>query len=190
MNERQLQKACKKEAMDALKRQDKEQQNQYIEQEIRRNKARISSQIDDMEQQRNTLVDEAVALRKTDPESASYVIAMGNEIDKAIKQARAALAMANGQALQGKIENLIDASVALMRTINTSEVQFTPRKYRKDLAKQKRIHDMMVKISRQARDEELGIYLNSVVPSDGKGSAFEADVLAAERKAQIDEFDD
>ena len=98
--------------------------------------------------------------------------------------------MANGQALHGKIEQLISESISLMRAINTTSVKYTPKKQRDKLRKEKQLHDMMQQLAREARMDELGIYTGGITPSDGKGSAFEADVLAAERKAQIDEFDD
>lgn len=190
MNERQMEKACKKEALKALKKQGEEQRARQAEQEIQHNKERISSQIDVMLKERNTLVAEAVELRRTDPAAAEYVIALGREIDETIKEACGVLAMSNGQALQRKIEKLIDESISLMRAINTTPVKFTPKKERDNLSNQKKLHDMMQKLAREARRDELGIYTDGIIPSSGKGSAFEADVLAAEKRAQIDEFDD
>ena len=190
MNERQMEKACKKEALEALKKQEKEQKAQQAEQDAQRNKAHINAQIDVMSKERDALVAEAVELRRTDPESAAYVIALGNNVDKAIKRARGTLAMANGQALQAKIGKLVDDSIALMRAINTASVQYTPSKERTKLRKQKQLHDMLVRLADEARTDELGIYMGGIMPSDGTGSAFEADVRAAEKKAEIDEFDD
>lgn len=190
MNERQLGKACKKEAIQALKKQDEEQQARQTEQAVQRTKTHINAQMDSMLNERNALVAEAVELRKTDPEAAAYVIALGYDIDLTIKQARGVLAMANGQALHSKLERLMTASIALMREINTTPVKYTPSKERDRIRKENQLHNMMQKLARDARLDELSIYTGGITPSDGKGSAFEADVLAAERKAQIEEFDD
>lgn len=190
MNEKQREKACNKEALKALKQQDQEQQAHHAEQDMRRNKARISSQIDVMMQDRNALVAEAVELRRTDPTSAETLIAMGYYIDESIKQARGVLAIASSQALQQKVENIMMKVMGVMRTINTSSVRFTPKKEIAKVRDQKRLHDMMQKLAREVRADELSIYTGGITPSDGKGSAFEADVLNAEKRAQIDEFDD
>ena len=190
MNERQMEKACKKEALQALKKQDQEQQERQAEQDMQRNKARITSHIDVMMQERKALVAEAVELRRTDPASAETLISMGSYIDDSIKQACGVLAIANSQALQQKVEEMMSKVLGIMRTINTTPVKFMPKKEIKKLHEQKRLHDMMQKLAREARMDELSIYTGGITPSDGKGSAFEADVLAAEKKAQIDEFDD
>ncbi len=118
------------------------------------------------------------------------IIAQGAGIDAAIRQARRTLATANGMSLQSRIEELIDESIGLMRDINTRTITYTAKKNRKKLRREKAIHDIMRELAAKSREEEMALYTDGIISTDGVGSAFENDVMAAERKALIEEIDE
>lgn len=189
-NEKANRKACFKEAEKEYARRQKEQEQRNSEQNIQREKVRISSKVDQLQAERDKLVAEAVELRRIDPEAAKMIIAQGAGIDAAIRQARRTLATANGMSLQSRIEELIDESIGLMRDINTRPITYTAKKNRKKLRREKAIHDIMRELATKSREEEMALYTDGIISTDGVGSAFENDVMAAERKALIEEIDE
>ena len=189
-NEKANKKACFKEAEKEYIRRQKEQDQRNSEQNIQLEKVRISSKVDHLQAERDKLVMEAVELRRIDPEAAKLIIAQGADIDVAIRQARKTLATANGMSLQSRVEELIDESISLMRDINTRPISYTSMKNRKKLRREKAIHDIMHELAAKSREEEISLYTGGIISTSGAGSAFENDVLAAERKALIEEIDD
>lgn len=189
-NEKQNMKACFKEAEKEYSRRQKEQDQRNSEQNIQLEKVRISSKVDHLQAERDKLVMEAVELRRIDPEAAKLIIAQGADIDAAIRQARKTLATANGMSLQSRVEELIDESIGLMRDINTRPISYTSMKNRKKLRREKAIHDILKEMAAKSREEEISLYTGGIISTSGAGSAFENDVLAAERKALIEEIDD
>lgn len=189
-NEKANKKACFKEAEKEYIRRQKEQDQRNSEQNIQLEKVRISSKVDHLQAERDKLVMEAVELRRIDPEAAKLIIAQGADIDAAIRQARKTLATANGMSLQSRVEELIDESISLMRDINTRPISYTSMKNRKKLRREKAIHDIMHELAAKSREEEISLYTGGIISTSGAGSAFENDVLAAERKALIEEIDD
>ena len=189
-NEKENRKACCKEAEKEYIRRQKEQDQRNSEQNIQLEKVRISSKVDHLQAERDKLVMEAVELRRIDPEAAKLIIAQGADIDAAIRQARKTLATANGMSLQSRVEELIDESISLMRDINTRPISYTSMKNRKKLRREKAIHDILQEMAAKSREEEISLYTGDIISTSGVGSAFENDVLAAERKALIEEIDD
>ena len=189
-NEKANKKACFKEAEKEYIRRQKEPDQRNSEQNIQLEKVRISSKVDHLQAERDKLVMEAVELRRIDPEAAKLIIAQGADIDVAIRQARKTLATANGMSLQSRVEELIDESISLMRDINTRPISYTSMKNRKKLRREKAIHDIMHELAAKSREEEISLYTGGIISTSGAGSAFENDVLAAERKALIEEIDD
>ena len=75
------------------------------------------------------------------------------------------------------------------KIINSSDVVFKSQKELAALRKKDAIHAIALEMQDRAYQEELAIFLGGN-NTTGAGSAFEQDVLAAERLAEIDSIDD
>lgn len=181
-------KACEREAKRVLAGREQERQSTSAAQEIARNKAVINGKIAGLQEERNQFLRETVALRKTNPEAAKIMIARGASLDAAILQAQKSLAMANSLGIEHRIEDLIEESYSLIRRLKTDPVRFRTAKELKKLKEESQLRDIMHDLAEKSRQAEWDIYTGGMV--GGVGSTFEADVLAAERQAEIDEIDD
>ena len=138
--------------------------------------------------ERDRFINETVALRKTNPEAAKIMIARGATIDAAILQAQKALAMADSLGIEKRITDLIEESFALIRKLNTAPVRFRTKKELEKLHRDSKLHTIMRDLAESSRQQEWGIYTDEI--GSGVGSTFEADVLAREREAAIEDIDD
>lgn len=116
------------------------------------------------------------------------MIARGASIDAAILQAQKSLAMADSLGIERRIEDLIEESFSLIRRLQTEPVRFRTKRELKRLKEESEIHSIMQDLAAQSRAKEWEIFTDDV--SSGVGSTFEADVLAAERQAEIEDIDE
>lgn len=186
--ESKARKQCLQEAKQELARRERDKQESQAAHEIARHKEVINSKLAVLKEERERFVQETVALRKTNPEAARIMIARGAAIDAAILQAQKSLAMADSLGIERRIEDLIDESFTLIRKLQTEPIRFRTQKELKKLKEESELHSIMQDLAEKSRQKEWAIYTDEI--GSGAGSTFEADVLAAERQAQIDDIDD
>ena len=186
--EAKARKACLHEAKQELARREKEKQTFQASREVAHRKEVINEKLAGLRTERDRFIQETVALRKTNPEAAKIMIARGASIDAAILQAQKSLAMADSLGIERRIEDLIEESYSLIRRLKTEPVRFRTKAELKKLKEENEIHSIMQELADRSRDEEWSIYTGEI--GTGAGSSFEADVLAAERQAEIDDIDD
>lgn len=177
-----------KEAQREQARRQSEKQALQVANEVAQRKVVINDKLDALRDERNRFIRETVALRKTNPEAAKIMIARGAAIDAAIFQAQKSLAMADSLGIQRRTEDLIEESFALIRRLQTEPIRFRTKRELQKIRAEAELHSIMCELAQQSRDEEWKIYTGEV--GSGVGSTFEADVLAAERQAEIDDIDD
>ena len=188
MSEAKARKMCLKEAQAEMARRDKAHADTAAAQEVCRRKEIINTQLQGLRAERDRFIDETVELRKTNPEAAKIMIARGATIDAAIQQAEKAMAMADSLQIEDRITALIEESYALIRKLNTAPIRFRTKKELEKLERDSKLHTIMRDLAEQSRQKEWGIYTGEV--GSGIGSTFEADVLARERAAAIEDIDD
>jgi hypothetical protein len=186
--ESKARKACLQEAKQELARREHAKQESQAAQEVAHRKEIINGKLAGLQEERNRFIQETVALRKTNPEAAKIMIARGASIDAAILQAQKSLAMADSLGIERRIEDLIEESYSLIRKLKTEPVRFRTKKEIKKLKEESEIHSIMQELAERSRREEWAVYTDEI--GSGAGSTFEADVLAAERQAEIDDIDD
>ena len=178
-----------KQAERELERRQREQQALVDAEQLKRDANQLNADIEMMENERKRLVAAAVELRKTDPEGATTLIAQGASLDAVIKNAKRAVIAAQFGTTRSKISELTRRSLELLEKINSSDVVFKSQKELAALRKKDAIHAIALEMQDRAYQEELAIFLGGN-NTTGAGSAFEQDVLAAERLAEIDSIDD
>ncbi len=188
ISEVKARKVCLKTAQAEKARRDKEKENAAAAQEVCRRKEVINGKLQNLRIERDRFIDETIELRKTNPEAAKIMIARGAAIDVAIAQAEKAVAMADSLGIEERTNALIDESFSLIRKLNTTPVRFRTKKELEKLERDSKLHSIMRELAEQSRRQEWGIYTEDV--GSGAGSTFEADVLARERAAAIEDIDD
>lgn len=178
-----------KQAERELARRQREQQALVQDEQLKRDALQLNADIKMMETERQRLIAMAVDLRKTDPEGATTIIAQGASLDMAIKNAKRAVIAAQFGTTRSKISEMTRHSLELLEKINSSDVVFKSQKELTALREKAAIHTIALKMQDRAYQEELAIFLGDN-NTTGAGSAFEQDVLAAERLAEIDSIDD
>ena len=186
--ESRARKECLHEAKQELARREHAKQQSQTAQEVARRKEIINGKLAGLQEERNRFIMETVALRRTNPEAAKLMITRGAAIDAAILQAQKSLAMADSLGIERRIEDLIEESYAFIRELQREPVRFRTKKELKKIKEESEMHSIMRELAEQSRQTEWGIYTDEL--GSGEGSTFEADVLAAERQAQIDDIDD
>lgn len=181
-------KGCMRETLEELERREKEQANAVTVEELRRRKEATYNQLQDLRTERNRFIDETVELRKTNPEAAKIMIARGAAIDAAIQQAEKAMAMTDSLQIERRISALISESYSLVRKLNNTPIRFLTKKELAKLRRKNKIFTIMRQLAEQSRQQEWEIYTGEI--GSGVGSTFEADVLARERAAAIEDIDD
>ena len=187
-SEKKARNACLREAKQELARRERESQASIVAQEVDRHKDVINDRLSGLQAERDKLVQQTVALRKTNPGAAKIMIAQGASIDAAILQAQQSLAMASSLGIERRIEDLIEESYALISRLKTEPIRFRTAKDLKKLKEKSQLQNIMKDLAEKSRRTEWAIYTSDV--GSGAGSTFEADVEAAERQAQIDIIDD
>lgn len=186
--ESRARKACLQEAKQELARREQERKASQIAKTVAQRKEVINGKLVALQAERNRFIQETVSLRKVNPDAAKIMIARGASIDAAILQAQKSLAMADSLGIERRIEDLIEESFALIRKLQTEPVRFRTKKELKRLKEESEIHSIMQDLAAQSRAKEWEIFTDEV--SSGVGSTFEADVLAAERQAEIEDIDE
>lgn len=188
MSEAKARKVCLKEAEAEMARREKEQANAAAAHEVSRRKEVINGKLQELREERDRFIDETIELRKTNPEASKIMIAKGAAIDIAIQQAEKAVVMADSLGIEERISALIDESFSLIRKLNTTPVRFRTKKELAKIERDSKLHSIVRELAEQARQQEWGIYTGEI--GSGVGSTFEADVLARERAAAIEDIDD
>ena len=186
--ESRARKECLREAKQELARREQERKASQVAKTVAQRKEVINGKLVALQAERNRFIQETVSLRKVNPDAAKIMIARGASIDAAILQAQKSLAMADSLGIGRRIEDLIEESFALIRKLQTEPVRFRTKKELKRLKEESEIHSIMQDLAAQSRAKEWEIFTDDV--SSGVGSTFEADVLAAERQAEIEDIDE
>ena len=187
-SESRNERACRKEVKDKIKQRNEEQRARAEAAKMQKEARLLQTDVEEMLADREQMVMDAVEMRKTDPEGAKSIMARGADIDERIKLAKRAIYMYRNGYTNAKVIALTNRSLSLLAKLNDSEVVFKSQKQLDKLRRDVIRHRIMLDKQNQANREEIDIYLNEC-DAISANSAFEQDVLAAERMAQIDDID-
>lgn len=150
---------------------------------------RLNSSIEALKEKREELINLAVCYANNDPELYKMAITQGELIDKCIKRAAQAVTSAEFASTREKIDKVTIDALNLLEKINKCPVVCKTKKELAKLDEEIKIYAIQKEIQGQTLDQQISMYLGSYT-DDGAMGAFEQDVLAARRKAEIEGIDD